>query len=235
MYASLLNCGAVGHEVAITTKNGGLHVYKGLVASLNVLAVSGCHTDRTPMQKNKTVEKLRHRPPTVRDSEQSLLALLEREASKRGDTLTQLAKALGVTYRRVAQWRRNEAQIKNAGRSVLEHAAGYLGLPTLVVLIHAESVKLTDFDWPDNPPKESQVASEIARMRQDPLVGPFVPESLAKAHPSVRRFVVFLFGENERGFGAGKSNARWLNELQTDMMANLTQSGKAASGVGRET
>ena len=78
--------------------------------------------------KEKSPVKRRNPPPITRD-EQPLLRVLVSEATRRGDTLAALAKELGVTYERLAQWRRNDALIAKAHRSVHEKAATYLGLP----------------------------------------------------------------------------------------------------------
>lgn len=167
------------------------------------------------MQKSVEEPRPRRSPPRVRECEQPLLALLVQEAAKRGDTLTQMAAALGVTYRRVAQWRRNEAYIKNAGRGVFQSAAKYLGLPVIWVLLHAEEVSLSDFDWPHSASLEDVVKREMERVRRDPVLGPLVPGSLMAANRSVRLFVVFLFHELERVTHTGKSYAQWLEELRS--------------------
>ena len=75
-------------------------------------------------------------PPVLRD-EQPLLRALVAEAARRGDTLAGLAKALGVSYERLAQWRRNVSAIRNAHGFVHENAARYLGVPTVLVLVLA--------------------------------------------------------------------------------------------------
>jgi hypothetical protein len=49
---------------------------------------------------------MRRNPPVVVHDEQVLLWILVAQATQRGDTLAKLAKALGVTYERLAQWRR---------------------------------------------------------------------------------------------------------------------------------
>ena len=71
-------------------------------------------------------------PPQLDDH--PLLRVLIAEATRRGDTLAALAGALGVTYERVAQWRRKEANVSKASRCVIESAAKYLGIPTVMVL-----------------------------------------------------------------------------------------------------
>lgn len=89
-----------------------------------------------------------HHTSATQGTAQPLLRVLVWEAAQRGETLANLAKQLGVTYERLAQWRRNEAQICNAHRNVLENAARYLRCPTVLVLTMAGTVSLKDFVWP---------------------------------------------------------------------------------------
>src|SRR5687767_3191094 len=84
-------------------------------------------------------------PPTVEDP--PLLRVLIAEATRRGDTLSTMARHLGVTYRHVAQWRRREADVSKASRAVFEAAAAYLDVPTAYVLCMAGLVKATDFTY----------------------------------------------------------------------------------------
>src|SRR5674476_692391 len=105
------------------------------------------HVEGIHMKKEESSTGRANPPPIVRD-EQPLLKALVAEATRRGETLASLAKALGVTYERLAQWRRNDALINNAHRSVHERAAKYLGLPTVLVLMFAGSIGLEEFVWP---------------------------------------------------------------------------------------
>jgi hypothetical protein len=151
-------------------------------------------------------------PPLIRD-EQPLLKVLVAEATKRGETLASLAKALGVTYERLAQWRRNDALISNAHRSVHENAAQYLGVPTVLVLMFAGTVGLQEFVWPAEDSLKARVGRELERLRQDPYLGPFVPRELAAASPAVKLFVTFLFHELDGGRAQGQPSYRWLKAL----------------------
>lgn len=144
------------------------------------------------MNESEKTRKHRKRPPAIGD-EQPLLRVLVFEAARRGETLTALAKQLGITYERLAQWRRNESQICNAHRAVHESAARYLGWPTVLVLTMAGTVGINDFVWPGLGSKEVRVAQDLERLRQDPFLGGFVPAELAEASPAVKLFVAFMF------------------------------------------
>lgn len=158
-------------------------------------------------------------PPHTRD-EQPLLRLLVAEATRRGDTLSSLAKTLGVTYTRLAQWRRNEANISQAHRDVHENAGKYLGIPTVLVLMMAGMAGLNDFVWPGAEPLNDRVARALERLRLDPFLSGFVPSDLADATPAVKLFVVFLLHEMEGNAGRRMSNHQWLRALHLAATGN---------------
>lgn len=164
------------------------------------------------MKNEKSGTPRANPPPLIRD-EQPLLKVLVAQATERGETLASLAKALGVTYERLAQWRRNEALISNAHRSVHENAAKYLGLPTVLVLMFAGSIGLEEFVWPGRGTLKDRVVGELQRLRQDPFLGAFVPRELASASPAVKPFVVFLFHELVGGRAHEQPTSRWMNAL----------------------
>lgn len=159
-------------------------------------------------------------PPVLRD-EQPLLRVLVAEASRRGDTLAGLAKALGVSYERLAQWRRTESDIRNAHGFVHENAAQYLGVPTVLVLVLAGVVKLEQFIWPQKGPINERIGQELERLRQHPFIGPFVPAELASASPPVQLFVAFLFHELAGDTPRGEPTYRWLTALHQAALGNV--------------
>lgn len=147
------------------------------------------------------------------DGGSELLRLLILEAHNRGHTLTELARRLGVTYERLAQWRRNEASISNARREVLERSAEYLGIPTIFVLTLAGKIAVRDFIWPEEKPVNDRVGRELERLRLDPYIGPFIPVDLLFASPTVKLFVVFILHELSREEGSALSSSRWMKHL----------------------
>lgn len=162
--------------------------------------------------KETTTAKRKSPPPVVRD-EQPLLRALVAEAARRGDTLAGLAKALGVTYERLAQWRRNDAAIGTAHRGVHEKAGIYLGIPTVLVLTIAGAIGLKDLAWPDKGTLSDRVSREMERLQQDPFVGQFVPPELASAAPAVKFFVLFLARELDGDARHGRAGYRWMMAL----------------------
>lgn len=169
--------------------------------------------------KETSIRKPRNPPPAARD-EQPLLQALIAEATRRGDSLAGLAKILGVTYERLAQWRRGDAAISRANRSVHEKAAQYLGLPTILILVMSGWGELKDFVWPHQDPLKDRVGRELERLRRDPFIGAFVPTELATAEPAIKLFVMFLFHELEAGPGHNRSAYQWLNALHLASAGN---------------
>ena len=151
--------------------------------------------------------------------EQPLLRLLVAEANRRGDSLTKLAKTLGVSYARLAQWGRDEALITNAHQTVQEKAAAYLGLPP--VLIRTFSIDLKEFVWPARGSLNDRVRQELEMLRQDPYIGPLMPIELTAATPAVQLFVAFLFHELNGGSNQRKPAYQWLNALHRAAVGNV--------------
>lgn len=145
--------------------------------------------------------------------EPALLRILTSEASQRGDTLTSLASSLGVTYERLAQWRRGEGSIARARKGVHERAARYLGVPTVLVMAMAGLIGVEEFVWPSRASLRERITRDLERMRDNPFVGPFVPPELEQAPESVKLFVLFLFHELDGESEYGRSRYRWLADL----------------------
>jgi hypothetical protein len=165
-------------------------------------------------------EDTRRSPHPARGDEQPLLRALVSEATRRGDSLAKLAKHLGVTYERLAQWRRNAGLVCNAHRDVHENAASYLGWPTVLVLVLAGTVGLQDFVWPSQDTLDNRVARDLERLRQDPYLGGFMPAELAAAAPAVKLFVAFLFHELTADPAGTKHSYHWIRTLQQAVADN---------------
>lgn len=155
----------------------------------------------------------RANPPPIIQDHQVLLRLLVAQATERGETLAKLAQALGVTYARLAQWRRDEADICRAHRSVHEKAARYLGLPVVLVLALAGTVTLTDFVWPSRESLSVRVEVELQQLRLDPHLGAFVPLALDNADPAVQLLIAFLYCELKVPRGGQVTSYRWMTAL----------------------
>jgi transcriptional regulator with XRE-family HTH domain len=170
--------------------------------------------------KSTPIENEGNLPAGERD-EQPLLRALLAQAHRRGDTLAKLAKELGVSYERLAQWRRGEGTIAKARASVLEQAARYLGIPVVLVWVMAKEIGPLHFVWPAKASLKERMALEMERLRQDPFLGGFVPSELTTASPAIQLFVIFLYHELD-GRGSQVPHAyQWLRTLQLASAGNV--------------
>ena len=138
-----------------------------------------------------------------------MLRILVAKAAAQGQTLTSLAKELGVTYSRLTQWRREKFAMRSAHRSVHLRAARYLGVPTALTLALAGVVGLEDFIWPESETLEARLRRDIEEMRHDPHVAAFLPSSLAIAAPELQLLIVFLYRQL-KGVDAPQREQPWL-------------------------
>lgn len=168
-------------------------------------------------------------PPPLRHDEQPLLRILVLTAVQRGDTLATVARKLGVTYTRLGQWRRGEAAIAAASKSVHLRAAKYLGIPPVLVLVLAGVVQLSDFVIPDTEALDIRIRNELAAMRQDPYFGAFVPTALATAQHDVLMFVIFLYREINGSPSSSRRSTQWLTAL------HLATVAQAEASQGKDT
>ncbi len=172
------------------------------------------------MKEDEKTRKRRN-PRVAIGDEQPLLQVLVYQATRRGETLAALARQLGVTYERLAQWRRGEGLIGNANRDVLDAAAKYLGCPTVLVLAMSGTIGILDFVWPGQTSLDMRVAQDLERLRQDPFIGGFVPAELATAAPTVKLFVTFMFHQLTGDAGHEKRNYQWIHAMHLAAAGNV--------------
>lgn len=149
---------------------------------------------------------------------QPLLRALVHESRRRSQTLRQLAEILGVDYRRLAQWRSDDASIARAHRSVFERAARYLQIPYVLVLVLAGAIKLQDLTWPDGSKDmlDRRIRSGIGQLRNDPVYGGAVPAELEHAPRDIKLFVLFLYDQvqGDIAIPGEEKPVRWLSTLR---------------------
>lgn len=164
---------------------------------------------------NSRRKRVRRGAVPLRTDEHPLMRVLVAQATRRGETLAALSKRLGVSYRRIAQWRRGEANIARARRPVLEAAARYLEVPTAVVLCMSGVIRLEDLMSPVIDTSQARFACDLERMKLSPNLAGLVPESLAAADRSVQAFVVLLWRElsKESDLDAGRI-FRWVRAVE---------------------
>ncbi|MCW5645189.1 MAG: hypothetical protein KIT63_24065 [Rhodoferax sp.] len=165
------------------------------------------------MKRKGIVAERNSKPSKQADEARNpLLRVLVVQAQRRGDTLQELAKKLGVTYARLAQWRRQESDFAGASAQVIESAGEYLGIPGVLAMVMAGRIGLAQLAWPAPSSFDERMQSELRRLRDDPYLGGFVPTELDSVPPSVQLFVVFLFHELTAS-GRDDESHRWVREL----------------------
>lgn len=157
-------------------------------------------------------------PPRLDD--QPLIRLLIAESTRRGDTLAAMAKALGVTYEHVAQWRRRESDVTKASRKVLRAAAEYLQVPTILVLCLVGTIGLADLEHPSRVSMAEFVRRQLDTLRMDPYFAGFFPELLLNAQPEIQHFVVMLYAELA-GIRAPNRNYEWMKSIHLAALGNI--------------
>jgi transcriptional regulator with XRE-family HTH domain len=166
-------------------------------------------------------------PPTTDDP--PLLRVLIAEATRRGDTLATMASHLGVTYERVAQWRRKEADIANANRAVFEAAAIYLGVPTAYVLCMVGLITAMDFTHPSRLSVRENLQRQLESLRLDPAFAGFFPEALSTADPAIQQFVVLLYRELGGGPIKPARPFEWMRSMTLAALGDLQAQAELAA------
>ncbi|MCW5665463.1 MAG: hypothetical protein KIT35_16645 [Piscinibacter sp.] len=145
--------------------------------------------------------------------ESPLLRILVAEAARRGWTLAHLARQLDLTYERLAQYRRADADIANASRATMAAAASLLGIPLAGVYVLAGKVKPEDFLWPNGESVQEHIRRNLERLASDPFYGPFTSDELMRADIKVQFLVSVLYRELSRPSLEAPKLPTWLEAL----------------------
>ena len=179
------------------------------------------------MTTKRNLPARRGYPPAAL-SDPPLLRMLIAETTRRGQTLAALAKALGITYERLAQYRRGEGDIARTSRVVLERAAAWLGVPTVLVLTLAGTVRLADFVWPGPGSIRERLDLELGRLRNDRHLAGFVPEQLMTADAAVQMLVVFLYRELNGLEDRSSRASEWMRTLHAAAVGDAVAEAELA-------
>jgi transcriptional regulator with XRE-family HTH domain len=161
--------------------------------------------------------------------EAPLLRILVAEAIRRRWTLARLAGALHITYERLAQYRRGDADISNSTRPTLQAAAELLGIPMAAVFVLARRLKVEDFVWPAREPLKERLRNELAQLRGDPLFAGYAHDELSRSGAGVQLLVAVLYREATGSSGRASRLPQLLSALHA-----ATTSSAAAEGTLRE-
>lgn len=167
----------------------------------------------------KSSRASRSAPPPVVLDDDPLLRILVAKATSRGQPLKSLAQELGVSYGRLAQWRREKTAMRMAHRSVHTRAARYLGIPTVLALVLAGVVSLEDFVLPGPESLDERLSAQIEEMRHDPFFAAFVPTALVSVAPEVRLFIAFLYRQARGIPNAQQQGLPWVTDLHQAVVA----------------
>lgn len=121
-----------------------------------------------------------------------LMALLRAEASKRGQSLSELASALGVTQGYVSLLTCGRRHVENINAEFIRRSAEYLGVASIVVKLAAGIVSLDDFT--DNGTREDFLVERLfSDVRRDPEFGAVWPGGEEVLNREQRRFVAYCY------------------------------------------
>lgn len=171
-------------------------------------------------KKDASTESTRRTSNTAVDT-QPLIAALLATASRRGHKLTELARELGVTYERLAQWRRRPEDVASAGDSVYEHAARYLGLPAVLTMVLGGKIGLEHFVWPEAATLVDRLHREMSLIRQDRFIGGFAPRELTEASPPVQLFIAFLYAQLQTSEVSQGMGLPWIRALHQTVAGDV--------------
>lgn len=133
-------------------------------------------------------------PATVSPTpaEPRLMKLLRAEAARRGQSLSQLAQALGVTQGYLSLLGSRRRHVENVNSEFIQRSAEYLGVARIVVKFAAGIVDLSDFV--ESEVQESLLVERLfSDVRRDPEFGAVWPGGEAELSCEQRRFVAYCY------------------------------------------
>lgn len=146
-------------------------------------------------------------------SEGPLLAWLLDEARRRGQTIGEMASALGVTHGYINQLRSGLRKVNQISREFALSCAGYLGVPPIVVKVLAGHIPMSDFIAPQQS-EEDAVSRAFEQMLADPGFRAAVPMSLSGLSHDAKKALVSLYantlGHDVLGLREIPAMLRWV-------------------------
>lgn len=127
-----------------------------------------------------------------------LLGALVRTAIERGQSFTDMARELRVTYGYVNQLRNGNRAVNQISDDFALSCARYLGVPRLTVLMMAGRIRLEDF-YEVHSLRLQTVAQAFRSIQDDPTWGPMVPEKLLQQNDFESMLLVVRLYEQATG------------------------------------
>lgn len=142
-----------------------------------------------------------------------LIGWLCDEARRRGLELQEMAAELGVTYGYVNQLRTGIRRTEQISHDFASACAEFLGVPTVVVLLLAGFLTMTDFVTPGE--SEAQMVDRAMRqMLDDPHVRSSLPVEVETLPLEAKRALVLMYseasGQDVFGLQGLSGIVRWL-------------------------
>lgn len=129
-----------------------------------------------------------------RSSGGPLMGWLRDEAHKRGQSVGEMAAALGVTYGYVLQLCNGIRKVENLSQDVFVACARYLGVPAVVCKLLAGNIRMADF-LVRAESEEEAVDRAFRQMMDDPKVRSSLPSDAIALGLEAKRAMVLMYAE----------------------------------------
>lgn len=138
-----------------------------------------------------------------------LMGWLLDEACRRRIDMRDMARELDVTYGYIGQLRVGLRATANISHEFAASCARFLGVPTVVVLLLAGYLRMSDFAFTAES-EEEMVDRALRHVQEDPQVRAAVPVELGRLSLDAKKAVVMMYAESA---GADVLNLRELPEI----------------------
>lgn len=123
-----------------------------------------------------------------------LIESLYKTAAMRGETKSELARHVGVSYGYLSQLSSGLRSVETISSEFARACARYLDIPPVAVMLASGRIKAVDFLMPEAGPSPSiQLNRGLERIASDPIVGCLLPAEIWDAPDSVKTLLVALY------------------------------------------
>lgn len=119
---------------------------------------------------------------------------LYRTAAARGQTKTEMAQHVGVTFGYVRQLATGVRLVEQMSGDFCRACANYLDIPPVAVMLAAGRITLSDFLMPEVERAPGwQLTAGLERIAADPMLGCLMPKEVWDAPDTVKQLLVALY------------------------------------------